>query len=126
MSHDHSPASAHAHDDHDVSKHIKGYLMIGGFLLIGTAITVWAATMHFGSDALNIGIGLLIATVKASLVALYFMHLISEKTAIYMFMSVTVFFFTGLMVLTLWASHDLPQDSEHVRLPRPEAAAPAH
>ncbi len=126
MSHDHSPATAHAHDDHDVSKHIKGYLMIGGFLLIGTALTVWAATMHFGSDALNIGIGLLIATAKASLVALYFMHLISEKTAIYMFMSVTVFFFTGLVVLTLWASHDLPLNSEHLRLPKPEAAAAAH
>lgn len=126
MSHDHSPATAHAHDDHDVSKHIKGYLMIGGFLLIGTAITVWAATIDFGSHALNIGIGLLIATVKATLVALYFMHLISEKTAIYMFMSVTVFFFTGLMVLTLWASHDLPLDSEHLRLSKPEAAAVAH
>ena len=70
---------------------------------------------------MNIGIGLLIATVKASLVALYFMHLISEKTAIYMFMSVTVFFFAGLVVLTLWASHDMPLGSEHVRLNPPGA-----
>jgi caa(3)-type oxidase subunit IV len=75
---------------------------------------------------MNIVIGLLIATVKASLVALFFMHLISEKTAIYMFMGVTVFFFTGLMVLTLWASHDLPFKSEHLRLNKPAAAAVAH
>ncbi len=125
MSHSSSSTSAktHAHDDHDVSKHIKTYLLIGAFLLVGTALTVWAATIHFGSHAMNIAIGLLIATVKAALVALFFMHLISEKTAIYMFMSVTVFFFAGLMVLTLWASHDLPLDSEHLRLNKPAAAA---
>lgn len=123
MSPNPSPAAAHAHDDHDVSKHIKGYLMIGAFLLIGTVLTVWVATIDFGSHALNIGIGLLIATIKAALVALYFMHLISEKTAIYMFLSVTFFFCTGLVALTLWASYDLPKDSEHLRLSKPAAAA---
>ena len=105
----------HSHD-HDVSKHIKTYLMIGAFLLIGTGLTVWAATIHFGSHSMNIAIGLLIATVKATLVALFFMHLISEKAAIYMFMSVTVFFFAGLMILTLWASHDHPMATEFFRL----------
>lgn len=126
--HQHSSgqAQAHGHDDHDVSKHVKTYLLIGLFLLIGTGLTVYAATLHFGSHAMNIGIGLLIATVKATLVALFFMHLISEKTAIYMFMSVTVFFFAGLMVLTLWASHDMPDHSEHLRLNKPAAAAVAH
>lgn len=128
MSHDHShsksaAAHAHAHDDHDVSKHVRTYLLIGAFLLIGTVLTVWAAQIHFGSHAMNIAIGLLIATVKAALVALFFMHLISEKTAIYMFMGVTVFFFAGLMVLTLWASHDLPSNSEFLRLTKPAAAA---
>jgi cytochrome c oxidase subunit 4 len=127
MSHDHSHSkSAAVHDDHDVSKHIKTYLLIGLFLLIGTALTVWAAQIHFGSHSMNIAIGLLIATVKASLVALFFMHLISEKTAIYMFMGVTVFFVTGLMVLTLWASHDMPFEAEHLRLNKPAAAAVAH
>ena len=123
MSHDHSKTAAPGHD-HDVSKHIKGYLMIGAVLLAGTALTVWAAHIHFGSHSMNIAIGLIIATVKASLVALYFMHLISEKTAIYMFLSVTVFFFLGLMVLTLWSFADLPAASEHVRLIK--SAAPAH
>ncbi|HAV62951.1 MAG TPA: hypothetical protein DCY13_11370 [Verrucomicrobiales bacterium] len=126
MSHDHSPKTAGSHDghgDHDVSKHIRTYLLIGGFLLIGTAITVWAATIDFGSHNLNIGIGLLIATVKASLVALFFMHLISEKTAIYMFLGATVFFVTGLMVLTLFSFSDLPKDSEFLRLNPPAPAA---
>lgn len=104
----------HSHDD--VSKHIKTYLLIGLFLLIGTGLTVWAATNHFGSHSMNIAIALLIAVAKGSLVALFFMHLISEKTAIYMFMSVTVFFVTGLMVLTLWASHDHPTATHFIRL----------
>jgi len=122
MSHHPTQSPAAAHDDHDVSKHVRTYLIIGAFLLIGTVVTVLAAQIDLGNHHLNIAVGLLIATVKASLVALYFMHLISEKMAIYMFMSVTVFFFTGLMVLTLWAAHDLPLDSEHLRLNPPAAA----
>ena len=103
-------------DAHDIEKHVRGYLIIGAALILGTLITVVAAQIDLGNHHVNIAVGLLIATVKASLVALYFMHLISEKTAIYMFLSVTVFFFAGLVVLTLWASHDLPFESEHVRL----------
>jgi cytochrome c oxidase subunit 4 len=113
-------------DAHDIQKHVRSYLIIGAILLVGTVLTVVAAQIDFGHHQVNIGIGLLIATAKASLVALFFMHLISEKTAIYMFMSVTVFFFTGLCVLTLWASHDLPQDSVHTRLPKTTEATAEH
>jgi cytochrome c oxidase subunit 4 len=112
-------------DAHDIQKHVRGYLIIGAILLAGTVITVLAAQIDLGHHWINVGVGLLIATVKASLVALYFMHLISEKTAIYMFLSVTVFFFAGLCVLTLWASHDLPKDSEHTRLPKSGAVQTA-
>ncbi len=108
-------------DAHDIQKHVRSYIIIGAILLAGTVLTVLAAQIDFGYHWVNIAVGLLIATVKASLVALFFMHLISEKTAIYMFLSVTVFFFTGLCVLTLWASHDLPKDSVHIRLPKTEA-----
>lgn len=110
-------------DAHDIQKHVRSYLIIGAILLVGTVLTVVAAQIDLGNHYVNVGVGLLIATVKASLVALFFMHLISEKTAIYMFMSVTVFFFTGLVVLTLWSSHDLPKDSYHQRL-NPAPAAP--
>ena len=108
---------SHANDtDHDISKHIRTYLLVGVFLLIGTGLTVWAASIHFGSHTMNIVIALVIAIAKASLVALFFMHLISERTAIYMFMSVTAFFFAGLMALTLWASHDHPLATEFLHL----------
>ena len=48
------------------------YLSILAALLLGTGITVWAAYQNFGP--FNIVIALLIATIKMSLVILFFMH----------------------------------------------------
>ena len=91
----------------DVSKHIRGYLIIGGTLLIGTILTVLASYVDLG-HGLNIVLALVIATVKASLVALFFMHLISEKQMIYTVLGFTAFFFIGMMGLILFGAHDLP------------------
>jgi cytochrome c oxidase subunit 4 len=58
-----------------VSEHIvspKIYSAIFAALMLGTGITVWAAFQNFGK--LNIIIALVIATIKATLVVLYFMH----------------------------------------------------
>jgi cytochrome c oxidase subunit IV len=58
-----------------VSEHIvspKIYIIIFATLMLGTAITVWAAYQNFGQFNIIIAIG--IATVKATLVVLYFMH----------------------------------------------------
>src|ERR1041385_4941221 len=95
-------------DSHDVSKHVRGYLIIGGTLLLGTILTVLASYLDLG-HGLNIVLALVIATVKASLVALFFMHLISEKQMIYTVLGFTAFFFAGLMGLILFGTHDLPQ-----------------
>ena len=95
-------------DSHDISKEIKKYYAVFGILILGTILTVGVTYVDFGAHWINIGVGLLIATFKATCVALIFMHLISEKTAIYLVMGFTVFFFIGMMGLTLWASHDSP------------------
>lgn len=94
-------------DQHDVAKHIRGYLIIGGTLLIGTILTVLASYVDLGHHW-NIVLALVIATVKASLVALFFMHLISERTMIYTVLGFTAFFFVGLMFLTVGAYADFP------------------
>lgn len=94
-------------DHDDVSKHIRGYLIIGGTLLIGTILTVLASYVDLGHHW-NIVLALVIATVKASLVALFFMHLISERTMIYTVLGFTAFFFVGLMFLTVGAYADFP------------------
>jgi hypothetical protein len=41
-------------------------------------------------------------------VAGFLMHLLTEKKMIYTVLSFTVFFFAGLMGLTLWAMSDFP------------------
>ena len=104
----------HAH--HDVSKHVRGYLIVFGALLIGTVLTVWAARFHFGSKDSNVGnivVALIIACTKAFLVAGYFMHLISEKKMVYSILGFTAFFFAGLMFLTIWSMH--PESIIHFR-----------
>jgi cytochrome c oxidase subunit IV len=91
---------------HDVSKHVRGYLIVFAALIVGTALTVLASYIHFGSKDSNTGnivVALVIALTKAFLVAGYFMHLISEKKMIYSILAFTVFFFAGLMYLTIWS-----------------------
>ena len=88
--------------------HIRRYLFVFYALLFGTLITVGASYIPFGNRAFNIGVALLIAIAKASLVACYFMHLISERKMIYFIMAFTAFFFAGLMFLTLWSFGDPP------------------
>jgi cytochrome c oxidase subunit 4 len=75
---------------------------------VATVITVALYAVHFDSVAVTIGIALLVATVKAALVACYFMHLISEKRLIYIMLGFTVFFCAGLMLLTILSYANLP------------------
>lgn len=102
----------HSHDHHspeEIKQHIKVYLLIGLCLLLGTALTVGAYYVHFASVAATVTLALIIASAKASLVAAYFMHLISEKKMIYALLIFTGFFFLGLMLLTIWAIQDHPK-----------------
>ena len=91
-----------------IQKAVRTYLFIGLALIAGTGLTVWASFIHFGSNAWNITVALIIASVKSFLVAGYFMHLLSEKKAIYATLATTAFFFVGLMGLTLWSMNDFP------------------
>lgn len=91
------------------SQHIRRYLYVFYALLFGTLITVGASYIPFGNHAVNIAVALVIASGKASLVAGYFMHLISERKMIYGILVFTVVFFVGLMFLMVWSSGDMPQ-----------------
>ena len=95
-------------DHSDFSQHLRGYLFVFYALLVGTVITVGASYIPFGHKALNIAVALFIASVKAFLVAGYFMHLMSERKMIYGILASTVFFAIGLMGLTLWSMVDFP------------------
>lgn len=107
--HSHSPAGsdAHAHDAEHVRKSIRKYMLIFGALLIGTIVTVLASYVNFGTHTANVVVALIIATVKAGLVAGYFMHLLDERKLIFSVLGATAFFFAGLMYITLWSMEPL-------------------
>src|SRR5207237_1631581 len=94
---------------------VRVYVAVFVALLVGTVLTVFMYYRHFESMAVTITIALFIATVKASLVAGFFMHLISEKKAIYAILLATVFFFAGMMYLTVWSRGEMPRGTTYVR-----------
>lgn len=69
----------HAHDEeHGALGHVLPVRILAGVfiaLLFLTVITVLVAKVDFGNHSINLAIAMLIATIKASLVVLYFMHL---------------------------------------------------
>ncbi len=104
-------SDAHSHEA--IKKHNKVYVAIFVALLVGTVVTVWLNYFHFDSVALTVSIALFVATIKASLVAGFFMHLVSEKKAIYAMLAATFFLFAAMMYLTVWSRGQLPRGSEY-------------
>jgi cytochrome c oxidase subunit 4 len=51
-------------------------------------------------------LALVVATVKGTLVACYFMHLVSERKLIYAVLALTVVFFAVLVALPIFSYHD--------------------
>ena len=45
------------------------------------------------------------------------MHLISEKKAIYAVLLATVFFFAGMMYLTIWSRDEMPRGTKYLGQP---------
>lgn len=68
-------ANSHAHENHITGPKTYSAVLLG--LLVLTIITVWVAQFDFGS--LNTVVALLIASMKGTLVALFFMHLRHDK-----------------------------------------------
>lgn len=94
---------AHAHTDHDKHEHggPKVYAMIFGALIFLTVVTVAASYVHWGSGAANVIIAMLIASIKASLVALFFMHLRWDKPVNAVIFCSTLFFLGLFLIGTL-------------------------
>jgi cytochrome c oxidase subunit IV len=98
-----------AHAD-DVKKHVRVYVTVFVALMFLTLVTVTVSYLHL-AVGVAIAVALVIATVKASLVASYFMHLISERKLIYATLILTALFFVALMFLPV--SHYLDPITNH-------------
>ena len=91
-----------AHSAEEVRKHVKVYLTVFAALAVLTVVTVGVSYLHIQSVAITILIALFIATIKGSLVAGYFMHLVSEKQIIFWVLALTVVFFIVLMLVPVF------------------------
>ena len=86
------------HDTASMQDHVRVYLMVFGALGVLTVVTVLASYLKLSTSE-GIFLALIIASVKASLVLGYFMHLITERKMIIWILVMTVFFFFGIVTL---------------------------
>jgi cytochrome c oxidase subunit 4 len=89
-------------------------------LLILTAITVGASYINFG--AMNVVVALTIATIKATLVALFFMHLLHDKP-VNGLIAAAGFLFLGLFLMFTLLDFDTRENPQPFNL-HPQVAAP--
>ena len=80
----------------DIDRQVRGYMVVFVTLLALTAVTVGVSYLHLEVHEAVL-VALAIACFKASLVALYFMHLISEEKVIFIVLAFTVAFFLVLL-----------------------------
>ncbi|HIN11504.1 MAG: cytochrome C oxidase subunit IV family protein [Vicinamibacterales bacterium] len=104
----------------EVKKHIAVYWKVFGGLMVLTTLTVAVSYLSVAVPV-AIGIALIIASVKGSMVASFFMHLTGERKMIFWALAVTAAFWVFLMSLPLlgqWDQLGVPKT-----LPNADAAA---
>jgi cytochrome c oxidase subunit 4 len=89
MGHDHAA---------DIDKQVRVYILVFVSLMVLTLVTVAVSYLHL-PVAGAVTVALVVASIKGTLVACYFMHLISERKLIYAVLGLTVFFFIGLLLI---------------------------
>jgi len=91
----------------EVRKSIKLYVGVLAALAVLTVVTVVVAGLKFGIVGAVL-IAMVIASIKGTLVASVFMHLMHEKSVIFIILALTLFFFIFLLLWPVMTSnHDL-------------------
>ena len=100
----------HAEHHHaDIDRHVRVYISVFVALMALTLVTVAISYLDLPTGP-AIALALLVALVKGSLVACFFMHLISEKKLVIAVLGLTVLFFF-FVLLGPWLT-----DLDQVRL----------
>ena len=95
--------SAPAQMTHAVN--VRGYLTVFLALLVLTVVTVAVSSLDI-TECATVAVAITIATVKASLVAMFFMHLKGEKPMVFWPLALTAFLVVGLFVALLFTEGD--------------------
>jgi cytochrome c oxidase subunit IV len=123
ITHNHGAGDAGAHEHGGPAVYTRTLLA----LLFLTGITVGAAYIDLGSG--NVVVALIIATIKASLVVLFFMHLRWDKP-VYGIVAMAGFLFLGIFLMFSLLDQDtrnyyLPQNLHRTEVPLTPGTAPA-
>ena len=94
-----------AHSAEDIRAQVKVYFMVLGALLVLTLVTVAISYLHLPVGQ-AVALALVVATVKGSLVAVFFMHLKGEKPWVSWPLVLTATFVVLLFGLPLWTTND--------------------
>jgi cytochrome c oxidase subunit IV len=99
--HGHAAADAHGHKHtpEEIRAEMRVYIYVFVALAVLTGVTVGVC---YGLDLpvhYAIMVAMIVAIMKGSLVACFFMHLISERKLIFGILTLTVIFFAALMAL---------------------------
>lgn len=93
-------ANESSQEAHNMQHHGAGrYYVVWGALLVLTLVTVITGRMHIPNFAL--ALALLIATVKGTLVLMFFMHLIDHKGANRLVMAVSFLFVLMMLIMPM-------------------------
>ena len=103
ISSDHAADAGHSAAD--IDRHVRVYITVFVTLMVLTIVTVAISRLHL-SVPVAVAVALFVATVKGTLVACYFMHLISEKKLILWVLLLTVVFFVALLFLPVITTHN--------------------
>jgi cytochrome c oxidase subunit 4 len=102
---------------HDVAVQVRGYLAVFGTLFVLTIVTVAVSYLHL-PHVPAVAVALTIAAFKATLVALFFMHLKFEGKLIYLIVTVPlilcVLLTCALIPDILMTDHDSSSASLHL------------
>ena len=84
---------------------VRGYLSVFATLLVLTVVTVAVASLDL-TEGMTVLVAISIATFKATLVALFFMHLKGEKPAVFWSLGLTGVLLAALFAFLLWTEGD--------------------
>jgi cytochrome c oxidase subunit IV len=105
MTSDHAVEAVASDHAADIDRHVRIYITVFVALMVLTIVTVAVSRFHFPVPV-AVSVALIVATIKGSLVACYFMHLISEKKLIYAVLVITAVFFVALLALPIFTHSD--------------------
>ena len=101
-------AHAHPHDDHGLANTTPISLLVGvlAVLMVLTVVTVLVTGIDLGAQG-NLVVAMVIATIKAALVVMFFMHLVWDKKLH------LILFLTSVLFLILFLSISVTDRSEY-------------